>query len=196
MYFADGSLLVNDDVSNIIWKVAKEIEQYIFYKMKLKAIEFSALMLAALVMGVFWGTWFTLTRSIHNFSPSEFIHIGKTIMDNVAAPMSILMPATLLFMLIAIWLSFRINRSSFYLYSISFLLMITTLIITVAVEVPIDNQIKTWTETTVPSNWESLRDTWDQFHTIRTFTSIASVGFFAWGIMKREISKDKFGNPI
>jgi hypothetical protein len=28
--------------------------------------------------------------------------------------------------------------------------MVATLIITVAVEVPIDNQIKTWTENTVP----------------------------------------------
>jgi len=153
--------------------------------MKLKAVEFIGLILASLVMGVFWGTWFTLTRSIHNFSAAEFIHIGKTIINNVAIPMSIIMPATLLFMLIAILLSRRVNRYSFYLYSISFLLMVIALIITVAVEVPIDNQIKTWTETSVPGNWESLRQTWDSFHTIRTFTSIASVCFFAWGIMRR-----------
>jgi len=153
--------------------------------MRLKGIEFISLILAALVMGVFWGTWFTLTRSIHDFSAAEFIHIGKTIIANVAIPMSIIMPATLLLMLIAILLSRQINKYSFYLYSISFLLMVITLIITVAVEVPIDNQIKTWTETSVPGNWESLRQRWDSFHTIRTFTSIASVCFFAWGIMKR-----------
>src|SRR6266508_3754545 len=118
--------------------------------MKLRIIEFLSLMLGALVMGVFWGTWFTLTRSIHNFSASEFVHIGKTIIDNVAIPMSIIMPATLLCMLAAIWLSRSTNRSSFYLYIVSFLLMVTALIITVAVEVPIDNQIKTWTQATVP----------------------------------------------
>ena len=153
--------------------------------MKLKGIEFISLMLAALVMGVFWGTWFTLTRSIHDFSAAEFIHIGKTIIDNVAIPMRILMPATLLLMLIAVLLSRHINKYSFYLYSISFLLMVITLIITVAVEVPIDNQIKTWTETSLPENWESIRQKWGMFHTLRTFTSIASVGFFVWGIMKR-----------
>jgi hypothetical protein len=59
------------------------------------------------------------------------------------------------------------------------------LIITVAVEVPIDNQIKTWTETTVPSNWESLRQRWDAFHSLRTFTSIASFVFLGWGIINR-----------
>lgn len=153
--------------------------------MKLKLTEFAALLLAALVMGVFWGTWFTLTRSIPDFSAAEFIHIGKTIIANVAVPMRILMPATLLLMLLAIWQSRPVNKLSFYLYTLSFLLMVATLIITVAVEVPIDNQIKTWTETTVPANWESLRQVWDKFHTIRTFTAIASVGFFAWGMIKR-----------
>ena len=157
----------------------------VLHSMKLKTIEFFTLVLAALVMGVFWGTWLTLTRSIPDFSAAEFIHIGKTIIANVAVPMSIIMPATLLLMLIAVLLSRRVNKSSFYLYIFSFLLMVITLIITVAVEVPIDNQIKTWTETSTPSNWESLRLTWDKFHTIRTFTSVASVGFFAWGIIKR-----------
>jgi uncharacterized membrane protein len=153
--------------------------------MKLKTIEFISLILASLVMGVFWGTWFTLTRSIPDFSAAEFIHIGKTIMNNVAVPMSIIMPATLLLMLIAVLLSRRLHKYSFYLYAISFLLMVITLIITVGVEVPLDNQIKTWTETSIPANWESLRQKWDQFHTMRTFTSIASVGFFALGIIKR-----------
>ena len=153
--------------------------------MKLGIAEFISLVLTSLVMGVFWGTWFTLTRSIHDFSPAEFIHIGKTIIANVAIPMSIIMPATLLFMLITISLGRHANRISFYLYLLSFLLMVTTLIITVAVEVPIDNQIKAWTETTVPSNWESLRQRWDVFHTVRTFTSIASFVFLGWGIINR-----------
>jgi len=153
--------------------------------MRLKAVEFLALMLAALVMGVFWGTWFTLTRSIHDFSAAEFIHIGKTIIANVALPMSIIMPLTLLMQLIAALLVRNVNRVSFNLYSASFVLMVLTLIFTVAVEVPIDNKIKTWTAATVPSNWESLRLKWDQFHTLRTFTSIASVAFFSWGLVKR-----------
>ncbi len=153
--------------------------------MKLRIIEFISLMLIALVMGVFWGTWFTLTRSIPDFSVAEFIHIGKTIMNNVGVPMSIIMPATLLCMLITILLSRRPFKASFYLYSISFLLMVITLIITVAVEVPLDNKIRTWTETSAPANWESLRQKWDSFHTLRTFTSIGSLAFFVWGVIRR-----------
>ena len=39
-----------------------------------------------LITGVFWGTWFTLTRSIESFSSEEFVHIGKVIIANVAVP--------------------------------------------------------------------------------------------------------------
>jgi uncharacterized membrane protein len=153
--------------------------------MKLKATEFLALMLTALVTGVFWGTWFTLTRSIDHFSVAEFLHIGKTIIANVAVPMRILMPCTLVFMLMAVWQVREINKSTFNLYALSFLLMVITLIITVAIEVPIDNQIKGWTENSLPADWQSLRLRWDQFHTIRTFTSLTSLGLFIGGLIRR-----------
>lgn len=159
--------------------------------MKLKVTEFAALLLGALVMGVFWGTWFTLTRSLHDFSASEFIHIGKTIISNVAIPMSIIMPLTLLFMLLAILLSRGVNRDSFYFYCAAFLLTVITLIVTVAVEVPIDNKIKTWTADAVPSDWKLLRQKWNQFHTARTFTSILSIAFFACGIISRINGRQK-----
>jgi len=137
-----------------------------------------------LVTGVFWGTWFTLTRSLENFSPVEFIHIGQTIIANVAVPMRILMPATLLFLLLSMWSTHKKSRPVFYLYTMSFLLMVVTLIITVGVEVPINNQIKTWSVNTIPENWRSLRQTWDEFHTARTFTSITSFVFYVGGMLK------------
>lgn len=58
-----------------------------------------SLTLVMLVTGVFWGTWFTLTRSLAEFPPDNFIRIGKTIIANVATPMSILMPVTLVVLL-------------------------------------------------------------------------------------------------
>jgi uncharacterized membrane protein len=156
--------------------------------MLLKAIEFITLVLTALVTGVFWGTWFTLTRSLDTFSPAEFIHIGKTIIGNVGTPMSILMPATLAAMLLAIFLAFRVRWTDArnrelrpYLYIASFLLMIVTLVITLTVLVPIDGQIASWTPETIPSNYPELRGTWDSYHTARTFTSIASFAAFALG---------------
>ncbi|HET7178712.1 MAG TPA: hypothetical protein VFI14_03270, partial [Chryseosolibacter sp.] len=60
------------------------------------------LFLLMLVTGVFWGTWFTLTRSLESFSSDEFTHIGKVIIANVAWPMRILMPATILGMILSL----------------------------------------------------------------------------------------------
>jgi len=47
--------------------------------MRHKIIIFCSLFLLMLITGVFWGTWFTLTRSIESFPAEEFIHIGKVI---------------------------------------------------------------------------------------------------------------------
>lgn len=157
--------------------------------MLLRVLKFIGVILVALVMGVFWGTWFTLARSIETFSPECFLTIGRTIIWNVAVPMRILMPVTLLILVLVCWFSWLRERSSFYLYLISLLLMIATLIITVGIEVPIDNQIKTWREDKLPADWELLRSKWNKFHLMRTCTSIASLCFFALGMVKKRIIK-------
>jgi uncharacterized membrane protein len=54
-------------------------------------------------------------------------------------------------------------------------LMVAVLVITLAVEVPIDNLIATWTEATLPSDWEQIRARWATFHTLRTFLSLGAV---------------------
>jgi uncharacterized membrane protein len=135
-----------------------------------------------LVTGVFWGTWFTLTRSLEVFPPDNFIRIGKTIIANVAGPMRVLMPVTLLSLL---WLSAvsRKVKPSFYFFAASFIFMTAALIITVGVEVPIDNQIKTWTTETLPENWTALRSRWNTFHTMRTFISIAGFISLSTGVV-------------
>src|SRR5919108_3624908 len=107
-----------------------------------KITSFAALLLLALVTGVFWGTWFTLTRSITTFSAAEFIHIGQTIISNVAWPMRFLMPACILMMIFSAWLLAEKNSAGFYLSFVACLLIIIALLITLTVEVPIDNQIK------------------------------------------------------
>jgi uncharacterized membrane protein len=140
-----------------------------------KLATFAALFLLALVTGVFWGTWFTLTRSIETFSAGEFIHIGQTIITNVAWPMRTLMPACILFMLLSTSLISQKTSVGFYLSVAACLLIIVALLITLLVEVPIDNQIRTWTPQTVPADWTVIRARWQVFHTARTFVALASL---------------------
>ena len=147
--------------------------------MKHRIIYFGSLVLLMLITGVFWGTWFTLTRSIDNFSSEEFIHIGKVIIANVALPMSIIMPAGILLMILSLWLYKHKKSIRFYIGLLSFVLLIATLLITLIVLVPIDNEINKWTSVNLPRDWEDIRRKWDAFHEIRTFISLTSFGFYS-----------------
>jgi uncharacterized membrane protein len=134
--------------------------------------------LLTLVSGVFWGTWFALSRTMHTLSPEIFITIGKQIMQNVAVTMSIIMPASII-ALISLLISSGKNRSVyFYCVLTALVLFVLALVITLSVEVPIDNRIATWTPSTVPADWADIRDRWERFHTMRTFLSLGSVAFF------------------
>ena len=152
--------------------------------MKTTVVPFVSLFLSLLVAGVFWGTWFTLTRSIESFSAAEFIHIGKVIIANVAVPMRIIVPSCLLFLLLWVWVYPRKRTTRFYLAVAGLVLMIVTLLITLSVLVPIDNQIKEWTESTVPEDWENIRGRWKAFHAVRTFTSLASFACVALSVVR------------
>lgn len=151
--------------------------------MKIKTVQFIALFLLLLVTGLFWGTWFALSRSIEDFSAAEFIHIGKTIIGNVANPMRIILPSCIVLMILSAWW-YPLKRSTgFYFCTLALVLIVVSLLITVLIEVPIDNQIKSWTDITVPSNWEAIRNRWQFFHGLRTFTSLAGFASFTASVI-------------
>jgi len=148
--------------------------------MKFKVLYFISLLM--LVTGVFWGTWFTLTRSLQSFPAEEFMHIGKVIIANVALPMRILMPSCILLMTLSLWFYPQKKSYGFYFNCSALVFILITLLITLLVLVPIDNQINLWTSATIPSDFEETRTRWEYFHAIRTFTSLASFGCFALSI--------------
>jgi len=49
-------------------------------------------------------------------------------------------------------------------------------VITLSVNVPIDNAIAGWTMNTLPSDWTRIRDRWEAYHAARTFLSLAGFG--------------------
>jgi multisubunit Na+/H+ antiporter MnhB subunit len=65
--------------------------------------------------------------------------------------MRILVPSCILFMLLSAWLYSEKKSPGFFLSVAACLLIIVALLITLLVEVPIDNQITTWTAETIPS---------------------------------------------
>ena len=139
--------------------------------------QFVNVLLFALVMGVFWGTWFSLSRSMASIRPETFLEVGHTMIANLGGPMSVLMPAALVSSVILLIVLFRQRGgAAFNLALVAFVLMIGALAVTLAVNVPIDYEINQWTATTLPPDWTITRDRWELYHTIRTFVSIAALG--------------------
>jgi uncharacterized membrane protein len=141
-----------------------------------RAAQATTIVLFALVMGVFWGTWFSLSRTMDQLSAETFLAVGHEMIRNLGGPMAILLPLSLLSALVTLALLWREARgAAFWWLAAGFLLMVAALVITLAVEVPIDNRIQAWTAATLPADWRSIQARWQLWHTIRTFTSIAAL---------------------
>ena len=144
--------------------------------MKTRAAQATTIVLFSLVMGVFWGTWFSLSRTMDQLPPETFVAIGHEMIQNLGVPMAILLPLALVSALVTLVLLWPRRRGpAFWWLAGGFALMVVALVLTLAVEVPIDNQIQDWTAATLPADWRSIQARWELFHTLRTFLSIAAV---------------------
>jgi uncharacterized membrane protein len=142
----------------------------------IKTVQFVTLLLFSLVAGVFWGTWFSLSRSMAEITPATFLEVGRLMIANLGKPMSVLMPAALLSALVLCVLLFRARQTRADLFaSAALVLMLAALLITLLVNVPIDRQIQSWTTTALPPAWHVIRDRWEFYHGLRTLVSLAAL---------------------
>ena len=107
------------------------------------------------------------------FTPEVFLAIVDRMNRNMAPVMTVLMPATLLSIIPVLILSY--HQPAFWLNAAAFILFIVALAVTVFIEVPIVEEIVTWTIPTLPSNWQQLRDRWARFHIVRVIAGLTSL---------------------
>jgi uncharacterized membrane protein len=139
---------------------------------------FVHLFLFVLVAGVFWGTWFSLSRSMSSISAPTFLEVGHTMIANLGFPMAVLMPATLLSAVpVLVGLRRLRRRGSFSLMLVGVGLLVVALVITLSVNVPIDQAINRWTVDTLPTDWTRIQSRWEAYHAARTVVSLAGIGF-------------------
>lgn len=109
------------------------------------------------------------------FKPEVFLAIVDRLNRNMAPVMTVLMPACLLSMVPVLFLSYTNQPATFYLTLSGFVLFTIALVVTMVVEVPIVQQIVSWTISTLPGNWQELRDRWGAFHIVRVVAGIAGL---------------------
>jgi hypothetical protein len=141
-----------------------------------RVARFLTVFLFALVAGVFWGTWLGLSRSIASMSPQAFLEVGWIMIRNLATPMAILMLAALTSGAVLLIRTFRWDaRASVVWTTAGWGLLAAALVVTLAVNVPIDSEIQYWTLSSLPENWRELRDRWEFYHGLRTLLSIVAL---------------------
>ena len=143
----------------------------------MKTWQLISIVLSALTVGMFHGPWIALSRSMKTFSPEFFLEIVDRMNRNMAPVMTVLMPGTMLSIVPVLLSSYRQLPMVFYLSAVALLLFLIALLVTVVIEVPIVQQIVTWTPSTLPGNWQQLRDRWMRFHVVRVIAGIASLIF-------------------
>jgi len=67
------------------------------------------------------------------------------------------------------------------MFAASAVLILIVLAITIAINVPINRQVQSWTAGAAPSTWMFTRDIWLRFHLVRTvvglmFSATAAIG--------------------
>ena len=165
-----------------------------------KLAQFVSIMLYVLVAGVMWWTWLSLARTMTSYDAATFLADGQHMIENLGTIMAVLMISAVVIGLVVVLLLFR-SRSPIaaWLAVAALLLMIAVLVITVAVEVPIDNMIATWTDATLPQDWQDIRARWAAFHTLRTFVSLGAVAAAVgaaltfrrtWELSRRQVEVD------
>jgi uncharacterized membrane protein len=143
----------------------------------MKTWELVSIVLSALTAGMFHGPWIALSRSMKTFSPEVFLEIVDRMNRNMAPVMTVLMPGTMLSIIPVLLSSYRQQPMVFNLTAAALLFFLIALLVTVVIEVPIVQQIVTWTPSTLPENWQKLRDRWMSFHVLRVIAGIASLIF-------------------
>jgi uncharacterized membrane protein len=143
----------------------------------MKTWQLISIVLSALTAGMFHGPWIALSRSMKTFSPEVFLEIVDRMNRNMAPVMTVLMPGTMLSIIPVLLFAYRQRPMVFYLSAAALLLFLVALLVTVVVEVPIVQQIVTWTPPTLPENWQQLRDRWMRFHVLRVIAGMASLIF-------------------
>lgn len=141
----------------------------------LKICELISIVLLTFVSGMYWGPWLAVSRSFAAFKPPVLLPVVSEMGHNIGPLMTVLVPAALLSVILVLVLSYHLYSVTFFLALAALALFILTLVVTMLVEVPIVMQMTAWTVSTLPSDWQQLRDRWGAFHLLRVVPSIVGL---------------------
>jgi uncharacterized membrane protein len=143
----------------------------------MKAIgRFSSVLLSALSTGGFFGTWAALGPSTRDFTPGTYVEVQQATIRNLRPVMGTLLPAAVAANAIMVVAGARERRSPAFALTVGGLCsQLVALALTVAIELPINAQVMTWSPDQPPQGWEAARNRWAGVHTARTASAVTGL---------------------
>jgi uncharacterized membrane protein len=133
---------------------------------------FLALFFVALTSGAAFTIWLDTNPS--GVSPVFYAEKMQHAIRVFTIPLNTVAILGVLFTIASTFLARR-NRLSLYLLIAASICLIGGTLITVFGNVPIINQIMTWSSNSPPSNWMEVGEKWSQFQTVRTILQAATL---------------------
>ncbi len=148
---------------------------------------FLALFFVALISGASFAVW--LDNNAAGMSPAFYVEKMQHSIRVLTVPLPAVAMLGVFFTVVATFLARR-DRVGFYLLIAASICVIAGALITVFGNVPINNQIVTWSINSPPSNWIELREQWWQFHAVRTILTMAGLScIILAALVRRDLSK-------
>jgi uncharacterized membrane protein len=147
----------------------------------------AALLLSALTSGVLFGTRAALGPSTKGFRVTTYVEVQQATVRNLRPVMGTLLPASVAANLaLAVVTARETGRSRAAALTTAGLVgQVASLAVTARYELPINARVLRWSPTDPPVGWQTARDRWDRFHTIRTTTSVVGLGCLTAAVVGR-----------
>lgn len=151
--------------------------------MKLLLIRFVNIILAALLAGTSFGIW--LGFNPINYSASTYLEQQQNLVRSLNTMMISLVVITTLITLISAFLQ-RNNKTAYISLLIAAAFFISCMVITRFGNLPIQNEMLRWTETSMPGNWTLLGDKWWSYHIMRTIAELIAFLLVLWTALRNK----------
>jgi uncharacterized membrane protein len=145
-------------------------------------IDFANLLLAALVVGAMFGVWLVFNPA--GLDASFYIALHQQGIRTLNKRMPALGAATTLLTIAAAALG-RANVTRLSLLMAAVVCFVATGLITRFLNQPINAIVRTWSASSPPSNWTTLRDDWWRWHLIRLATGIFGLSLLIAATLER-----------
>ncbi len=143
---------------------------------------FAALFCTALVAGGASVIWIDYNPS--GMSAAFYVEKMQHAIQVFTTPFPIVVILSVLSSAASAFLARR-ERPGFYLLAAASGCILAVLLITVFGNIPINNQIKSWSIASPPSSWVELSAQWSQFQTARTIAAVSGLALLILAVLIR-----------